>query len=807
MPPSHPSTSQFQLPPAFNFEAARRQQRAALNSRSGSNRNSQAGSPDIPHHHVPSSNDALSDALKQFVESNNQLMANQAGVGSHSSNSHDGMNAMSHAQQHQHHHQPQQQQQQQPFVPDNGAMQYQHHQLNGPGIQAGPQTAMRHNHHPTQIQQQHRHQQQQYQHTPGPSSTPAGPSHLSSSSSSTPNGTHDPEYHARLISSASDSFNHFAMDLSRSRTAALNLGYVDPALTKVFSDIQNAAQTLCTELGSISASLKTLNAPSRPALHHTNSNPLTAGLPPDLAALYAQLQRDQQAGGSSSSVNSPHPLTPGGVNQMHQSPAPASAAAAAPVDSGLFMSILNGQDFPPGPGEQMMDFLAPTASSSGPPRASSSTEPLQAASAAKKRKEQTDDDADIEDGEPASPKKHPKHLIKHKSRPPIQGVRRDSVRYRNRKLLVDMREQLYKWLDTTEFCRIAKSYPSGQNGWIELSVDVDNPSAGTRRVFKPNFEIGSDLYIANKDLLEELIELGVRKVTDKPEAYGMKEGVAAKDVVVDVAKDLMDSARHGYRANLKKAHEDEVDAKAKSTRYKQQERHRTKVRNREVGAKRLKHPIPDSLLTMGLHSDDAASDQEEMHGMVKEDWQKLRMKKLLSNRGWEALSGTWRSRHLTKAYHIADVLSKSKQMPRFRREGGIDMEVPTRLWGKTLPSCVFDPAWLEANRAKIKGDPYNITVHNRVVEGWKEEEHRLSDDTESELERYERDQIRLNRANRKKIAGNGSMSGGGGASSSGTQQRSVSASRQDGSPSQEPDYTADSRADRSNTSMMSTSGY
>lgn len=414
---------------------------------------------------------------------------------------------------------------------------------------------------------------------------------------------------------------------------------------------------------------------------------------------------------------------------------------------------------PSGPAEQMLDFLTAPSSASAHDVNSTSTDnqtpdtTLPSAGADRKRKEGPGSINNSPSFAPLAASKTLKGSGKHKSRPPIEGVRRESVRYRNRKLLVDMREQLYKWLDTTEFCRIARSYPQGSNGWATVSVDAERPELGTKRIFQPNFEIGSDLYICNKELLEELIELGVQKVKDRPEAYGMKEGVEAKDVVVDVAKDLMDSARHGYRANLKKQQEDEADAKAKSTRYKQQERHRTKVRNREVGAKRLKYPIPDSLLTMGLHSDDAASDQENMHKMNKEEWRKLRMRKLQSKRGWEALAPRWRNPHLTKAYHIADTLSKSKQMPRWRRDGGIELDPPMRLWGKTLPKVVFDPAWLAENEARIKEDPFNIKIEDKEVQGWRDEDHGLSDDTEDELERYEREIIRINRANRKRTAG------------------------------------------------------
>ncbi|CAO1621240.1 unnamed protein product [Parajaminaea phylloscopi] len=622
------------------------------------------------------------------------------------------------------------------------------------------------NTHHAQQAQQHMSAHQAQAPTQHASAGPHGPQSMSFHSS--------PEEHACLLNSASESFNNFALEMGRSQQAALQLQYVEPALATCISGVKTAAQTLCADLTNISAALRamTTSGSSTPTAAWRHSKGLSAkstqpssgpSWSGDLATMFNQLQSQHGMAGSSRSSPMPaertapcmHSQTPGGTG---------GPSGAQNVDSEGLLTFLDHSSalpsgFPPGPAEQMLDFL--TAPSSGTAhdvnsRAHSSHGDSATASpgnASKKRKEGPG-------SPPASPAsaaplaaKIQKASGKHKSRPPIEGVRRESVRYRNRKLLVDMREQLYKWLDTTEFCRIARSFPQGLNGWTTVPVNIERPELGTKRIFQPNFEVGSDLYVCNKELLEELIELGVQKVKDRPEAYGMKEGVEAKDVVVDVAKDLMDSARHGYRANLKKQQEDEADAKAKSTRYKQQERHRTKVRNREVGAKRLKHPIPDSLLTMGLHSDDAASDQEDMHKMDKEDWRKLRMRKLQSKRGWEALAPRWRNTHLTKAYHIADTLSKSKQMPRWRRDGGIDLDPPMRLWGKTLPKVVFDPAWLLENEARIREDPFNIKVEDKEVHGWRDEDHSLSDDTEDELERYEREMTRLNRANRKRTAG------------------------------------------------------
>ncbi|PWN21097.1 hypothetical protein BCV69DRAFT_282594 [Microstroma glucosiphilum] len=744
-PSSSSSSAHFNLPPAVDFDAIRRRQRAALQGigpglppGASSGRDSQRASPSASRN--PSA-DHFQDALSQFMESNRQMMANQAGFSSISSNNHLSSRSSPHLSTQSHTHMPGY-----PML-QQATSNSQHNNLSG--LDSGREHRTEH-HYP----QLHNHfYPQQHDRSNHIQALPQPPGQASGAVT-------DPHHHARLLSSASHSLNTFSLDMSRAHTTAMGLTSPDADLLSCLSTVKAAAQTLCTDLHTISAALRSL--PPLPTLSQdpsaSNNGPHTAlstypwqaSMPPDLAAMYAQLQGHQSGNNNSPGISSSNDDTPNHHSNRIEADASATNTPNQAVEPSLLLSLLNGEGLPPGPAEQMLDFL----------NAGSSSSANQAgvrASAGPQRIHSGANDGDDSPPDPSRPgsSKAPVisskgGLIKHKSRPPIEGVRRESVRYRNRKLLVDMREQLYKWLDTTEFCRIAKSYPNGRNGWITVPINAEKPMEGTRRVFQPNFEIGSDLYIANKELLEELIELGVQKVEEKPEAYGMKEGVNAKDVVVDVAKDLMDSARHGYRANLKKQQEDEADAKAKSTRYKQQERHRTKVRNREVGAKRLKHPIPDALLTMGLHSDDAASDQEEMHNMDKEEWRKLRVRKLQSKRGWEALAPKWRNRHLTKAYHIADTLSKSKQMPRWRRDGGVDLELPVRLWGKTLPKCIFDPAWLRENETKIKAEPYNVTVNEAGVADWDDDDHRLTDDTEDELERYEREQTRLSRAARKK---------------------------------------------------------
>ncbi|PWN31005.1 hypothetical protein BDZ90DRAFT_230001 [Jaminaea rosea] len=790
-PSSSSSHAQFSLPPPVDFDAIRRKQRAITqaagsaassngsqmnspayqqgggssggaagnhfsmsgsNGVNGSSSSSGGGGPKLP---TTSSSagafgsgndpDAFQAALDQLMAGNDHAM----GTPTHPPGGHANMFAPSQQQPapHHHHHHPHgpARQNSQPTTPQGAPMMMAnqfHQQHQQPQHHSHPHLAHSHHHH-----HHHPHAPQQPQQ---PSSQPG-----SSASPFPPSASPMPaEEHARLLGNASMSFNTFAMDLGRSQQAAAGMQYIDPSVTAWVGGVRSAAQTLCTELAGISQALR---AGSMSLWRGQGGRPGPAGTgatnqfwPNDFASMFAQMQ-GQQSGDSSAQASPANPRGMGGAQGQRGMP------NAANMEPTMLLNFLDQNQglppgLPPGPAEQMLDFLTQPSTGIAHDVNGSSASSSNAAIANKKRPA----DSSASPAGPAagpSASKIPKAAGKHKSRPPIEGVRRESVRYRNRKLLVDMREQLYKWLDTTEFCRIARSYPQGSNGWATVPIDAERPELGTKRVFKPNFEIGSDLYICNKELLEALIELGQQKVRDGPEAYGMKEGVEAKDVVVDVAKDLMDSARHGYRANLKKQQEDEADAKAKSTRYKQQERHRTKVRNREVGAKRLRHPIPDALLTMGLHSDDAASDQEDMHKMDKDEWRRTRLRKLQSKRGWEALSPRWRNPHLTKAYHIADTLSKSKQMPRWRRDGGVDLDPPSRLWGKTLPKVVFDPTWLAENEQRIKEDPFHITVEDRPVAGWRNEEHGLSDDTEDELERFEREVARLNRAARKKTAG------------------------------------------------------
>lgn len=149
-------------------------------------------------------------------------------------------------------------------------------------------------------------------------------------------------------------------------------------------------------------------------------------------------------------------------------------------------------------------------------------------------------------------------------------------------------------------------------------------------------------------------------------------------------------------------------------------------------------------------------------------------------------------------------------MPRWRRDGGVDLDLPVRLWGKSLPKVIFDPAWLEANEERIRADPYNVTVVEREVEGWRDEDHRLSEDTEDELERYEREITRLNRANRKRSVmatepSVGITRGGpaGGSGSGSTDSGSTSASQPVSSSSGAPAAPLDRRSRTSSFELAS----
>ncbi|PWY98295.1 hypothetical protein BCV70DRAFT_202074 [Testicularia cyperi] len=325
------------------------------------------------------------------------------------------------------------------------------------------------------------------------------------------------------------------------------------------------------------------------------------------------------------------------------------------------------------------------------------------------------------------------------------GLRQEGdKRYRNRKLLRDLREHLYRWLGTDEFRKLKNTYKVAE--WVpnpaltdeEKKIIASLPPGAvasppiTTHIFHVDFT-SRDFYRTNQALIDAIVTEGSKKVEAKPEAYGIVPGTIDRDHLEDVAKDLMDSARSGFRMSLRTGIQAEKEDKEKHEKYRGVERAKTKCRNREIGAMRLRHAIPKQLLVPGAYSDDAASD-EDLHGLTKSEWKRQRLRKLRIAKGWEAVTPKWRNKHLTRAYHKADIVSKSKQMARWRRDDPVELPFPIRLYGKTLPKQLFDKDWLAEHRKELEDEPYCIKINDAEIEGWDESHHPLGEDTSDEME-------------------------------------------------------------------------
>ncbi|KAJ1022523.1 hypothetical protein NDA16_003512 [Ustilago loliicola] len=308
------------------------------------------------------------------------------------------------------------------------------------------------------------------------------------------------------------------------------------------------------------------------------------------------------------------------------------------------------------------------------------------------------------------------------------GLRQEGdKRYRNRKLLRDLREHLYRWLGTDEFRKLRNTYKVAE--WVpnphlteeEKQILVSLPPGAvaqppiTTHIFHVDFT-SRDFYRTNQSLIDAIVTEGSKKVEAKPEAYAIVPGTIDRDHLEDVAKDLMDSARSGFRMSLRTGLQAEKEDKEKHEKYRGVERAKTKCRNREIGAGRLRHAIPKQLLIPGAYSDDAASD-EDLHGLTKTEWKRQRLRKLRIAKGWEAVTPKWRNKHLTRAYHKADIVSKSKQMARWRRDDPVDLPIPIKLYGKLLPKQLFDPDWLAEHRKELEDEPYCIRINDNEIEG------------------------------------------------------------------------------------------
>ncbi|ETS61823.1 hypothetical protein PaG_03926 [Moesziomyces aphidis] len=325
------------------------------------------------------------------------------------------------------------------------------------------------------------------------------------------------------------------------------------------------------------------------------------------------------------------------------------------------------------------------------------------------------------------------------------GLRQEGdKRYRNRKLLRDLREHLYRWLGTDEFRKLRNTYKVAE--WVpnphltdeEKQILASLPPAAvaqppiTTHIFHVDFT-SRDFYRTNQSLIDAIVAEGSKKVEAKPEAYAIVPGTIDRDHLEDVAKDLMDSARSGFRMSLRTGLQAEKEDKEKHEKYRGVERAKTKCRNREIGAGRLRHAIPKQLLIPGAYSDDAASD-EDLHGLTKSEWKRQRLRKLRIAKGWEAVTPKWRNKHLTRAYHKADIVSKSKQMARWRRDDPVDLPIPIKLYGKLLPKQLFDPDWLAEHRKELEEEPYCIRINDNDIDGWEESHHPLGEDTSDEME-------------------------------------------------------------------------
>uniref|UniRef100_V5EG95 Uncharacterized protein n=2 Tax=Kalmanozyma brasiliensis (strain GHG001) TaxID=1365824 RepID=V5EG95_KALBG len=325
------------------------------------------------------------------------------------------------------------------------------------------------------------------------------------------------------------------------------------------------------------------------------------------------------------------------------------------------------------------------------------------------------------------------------------GLRQEGdKRYRNRKLLRDLREHLYRWLGTDEFRKLRSTYKVAE--WVpnphltdeEKQILASLPPGAvaqppiTTHIFHVDFT-SRDFYRTNQSLIDAIVTEGSKKVEAKPEAYAIVPGTIDRDHLEDVAKDLMDSARSGFRMSLRTGLQAEKEDKEKHEKYRGVERAKTKCRNREIGAGRLRHAIPKQLLVPGAYSDDAASD-EDLHGLTKSEWKRQRLRKLRIAKGWEAVTPRWRNKHLTRAYHKADIVSKSKQMARWRRDDPVDLPIPIKLYGKLLPRQLFDDQWLREHRKELEDEPYCIRINENDIDGWDEGHHPLGEDTSDEME-------------------------------------------------------------------------
>lgn len=343
----------------------------------------------------------------------------------------------------------------------------------------------------------------------------------------------------------------------------------------------------------------------------------------------------------------------------------------------------------------------------------------------------------------------------------------------------DLREYLYRFLGTTEFRLLTgthnvaewvshpdaegtamTSLPGGGGALAQVGIHPDT------RLFHIDFQ-SKDYYRTNGALMNELIRVGLGLARAQPFEYGVANaGVLQSGHIEDVAKDLMDSARSGFRQAVRAlpAQDAHETAEQKALRARIAERAKAKQRERDRGAARLRKPIPRQLLISGAYSDDCASD-EDLHGLSATDWRAQRASKLPEvspdsappspgarprrrprpPRDYEALTPIWRNPALTRAYIAADkrALTLPRTTPRrgrgdtdastggsgdspkpvsrrWRRDKPVVDDIPHSLRGRRLPAVLFEKEWLAQHREVLYAAPYYISVDDDPVPGWSE---------------------------------------------------------------------------------------
>lgn len=117
---------------------------------------------------------------------------------------------------------------------------------------------------------------------------------------------------------------------------------------------------------------------------------------------------------------------------------------------------------------------------------------------------------------------------------------------------LDLRPHLYFYLGVHEFRQLTEEQPSGE--WVERMVPGAH-GRGTqppekRRVYNLDFS-SRNFYSSNASLMDKMMVHGMDLVQHHPEAYGVCPGVLQREHVEHVCKDLLDSARSGFRLALR----------------------------------------------------------------------------------------------------------------------------------------------------------------------------------------------------------------------------------------------------------------